>query len=1180
MPIPRFALCRQLLAGAFLISCLAYSTFLLAQAPTTQPPAKKAEAPAPPQQQPAAAQQAPAAQAQRAPSAAGQEGGPVRSAQGEEERGGPMSARTFNGLRLRSIGPAVTSGRIAALAVNPQDSTNIFVAAASGGVWKTTNAGITWTPVFENEGSYSIGAITLDPKNPSIVWVGTGENNSQRSVGYGDGVYRSEDGGRTWRNMGLKNSEHIGKIIVDPRDSNVVYVAAQGPLWGPGGDRGLYKTTDGGKTWKAVLTISENTGVTDIAMDPQNPDTIYAAAWQRRRHVWTLINGGPESGLHKSVDGGATWTKLRGGLPGGPGGAPGAGGPGGGGGGEDIGRIGLAISPADPRVIYAQIEAGNRRGGTYRSADRGATWERRNEYDTTAMYYGKIFADPKDADRIYVMNVNIMTSDEGGRNLRSLGSRSKHVDNHAMWIDPANTDHMLVGCDGGLYESYDRGANWRFFSNLPITQFYAVTVDTAAPFYNVYGGTQDNFSLGGPARSRNNSINNYDWFVTQGGDGFRSVVDPEDPNIVYAESQHGGLVRFDRRTGERLGIQPQEGKGEMGLRWNWDSPILISPHAHTRLYFAANKLFRSDDRGDTWKAVSGELSREIDRNKLPVMGKVWGPDAIAKSASTSLYGNCTALTESAKKEGVIYVGTDDGLIHVTEDGGKTWRKIEKFSGVPDNTFVSRLLASQHDVNTVFAAFDNHKNSDFAPYLLKSTDSGKTWTSIKGDLPANGPVYAIAEDHINANLLFVGTEFGLFFSTNGGQKWIRLRGGFPTIAVKDLAIHKQMNDLAVATFGRGFYILDDYSPLRAVKMETFAAESSIFPVRDALMFIPASPIGGRGKGFQGETYFTAENPPVGATITYFLKEAPKTKKQRRQDAEREAGRKNEALRYPSADELRAEDEEEAPALILTVTDSTGRVVRRLNGSATPGLQRVTWDLREPAANLPPERGAGGPGGGGGGAGGGGEEGFFEPPGGPLVMPGTYKVTLAKRVDGALTPLPGEQTFNVVVEGQASMKPEDRAALHAFQQKVVKLQRAVNGALDVANTTKTRLGLIKRAIQETPSLDLKVREQADTLDKRVNEILRALRGDTSLRQRNENTPPAISERVGGIAGDQRQSISRPTQTHLDAYAIAAQEFAVQLAALRLLVETDLTKLEKTLEAAGAPYTPGRIPTWQDQ
>jgi photosystem II stability/assembly factor-like uncharacterized protein len=462
----------------------------------------------------------------------------------------PMSASTFSGLRLRSIGPAFTSGRVTSIAVDPTDHSRYFVGVASGGVWKTTNAGTTWVPVFENEGSYSIGTVALDPKNPLTVWVGTGENNSQRSVSYGDGVYRSDDGGRSWRNVGLKASEHIGRIAIDPRNSDAVYIAAQGPLWGPGGERGLFKTTDGGKTWKNLLSVSENTGVTDVVIDPNNPDTLYAASYQRRRHVWTFINGGPESAIHKSTDAGATWNKLRVGLPT-----------------VDMGRIGLAISPVDTNVLYATIEAADGRGGVFRSLDRGGSWERRNPFDTTAMYYSKIFADPKEVDRIYVMNVFLMVSDDGGRTLRRLGEKSKHVDNHVIWIDPDNTRHYLVGCDGGVYESYDRGANWLFKSNMPVGQFYDVTVDNSTPFYNVYGGMQDNFSVGGPSRTRSASgIVNSDWFVTQGGDGFRTQVDPEDPNILYAELQYGGLVRVDKRTGERMGIQPGEGKGEQGLR--------------------------------------------------------------------------------------------------------------------------------------------------------------------------------------------------------------------------------------------------------------------------------------------------------------------------------------------------------------------------------------------------------------------------------------------------------------------------------------------------------------------------------------------------------------------------------------------------------------------------------------
>ena len=1063
----------------------------------------------------------------------------------------PMSPPTFNGLKLRAIGPAFTSGRVIGFAVDPTNPAHYFAAAASGGVWKTVNNGTTWVPVFDNEGAYSIGAIVLDPKNPLTVWVGTGENNSQRSVSYGNGLYRSDDGGRTWKNVGLKTSEHIGRIAIDPKDSNIVYVAAQGPLWGPGGDRGLFKTTDGGKTWKNILPISENTGVTDIVIDPQNPETLYAASYQRRRHMWTLIDGGPESVIYKSTDAGVTWNKLKAGLPT-----------------TEMGRIGLAISPVDPNVVYATVEAADRKGGIFRSGDRGGSWERRNEFDATAMYYARIVADPKDVDRIYVMNVFLMVSDDGGRTLRRLGEKSKHVDNHDIWINPNNTDHYLVGCDGGVYESQDRGVNWNFKSNLPVTQFYDVTTDNAVPFYNVYGGAQDNFSFGGPSRTRSASgITNGDWFVTNGGDGFRSQVDPEDPNTIYSELQNGSLARFDKRTGERIGIQPQVGRGEEPLRWNWDSPFIISPHSHTRLYFAADKLFRTDDRGDSWQVVSGQLSRGLDRDRLPVMGKVWGIDAVAKNASTAFFGNASALAESPKKEGLIYVGTDDGLIQVTEDGGKNWRKIEKFPGVGDMAYVSRIIASNHDPNTVYAAFDNHQNADFKPYLLKSTDAGRTWVAISSNLPKNGPVLAIAEDHVNPNLLFTGTEFGLFFSVDGGQKWVQLKGGLPTIAVRDISIHKRENDLVVGTFGRGIYILDNYTALRAVKPEVLKQDAVIFPVKDALMFIQSQPLGGRGKSFQGESFYTADNPPFGATVTYYLKDAIKTRKEKRQEAEKEAEKKGAAAPWPSQTELRAEEEEEPPAILLTITDSANRVVRRLSGPIAAGIQRVNWDLRYPAANLqgPPPPDA---------------EPDFEPPAGPLVMPGSYKVTLAKRVDGIVTLLGPAQEFQVVVDGQESMSAADRVALSEFQQKAARLQRAVNGALAAANALKPRLAAIKRAIVETPSVPQKLQEDAAVLDKRTNEILRSLSGDSAARQRNMNTPPSISERVGNVVGPQRTSTARPTQTQVNQYNAAAQDFEQVLAQLRQLIEGDLARLEKQLETSGAPWTPGRIPEWKDQ
>ncbi|HVF59665.1 MAG TPA: glycosyl hydrolase, partial [Thermoanaerobaculia bacterium] len=749
---------------------------------------------------------------------------PKKSEKKDEKKKEPWSAETFAGLELRGIGPAVASGRVGDIAIHPSDESTWYVAAASGGVWKTINAGTTWAPIFDKQGSYSIGCLAIDPKDPLVVWVGSGENNVQRSVSYGDGVYKSVDGGRTWENVGLKASEHIGKILIDPRDSNVVYVAAQGPLWSAGGDRGLYKTTDGGKTWKAVLQISENTGITDVVLDPRDPDVLYAAAHQRRRHVWGIVAGGPESGLHKSADGGATWKKLSNGLPS-----------------EEIGRIGLAIAPSDPGTLYAIVEAAGKASGFYRSQDGGSSWEKRSDHVSgSPQYYQEIFVDPKDADRIYSMDAWAHVSEDGGKTFRRLGERFKHVDNHALWIDPDDSKHLLMGSDGGIYESWDRAATWDFKSNLSLAQFYRVAVDNAAPFYNLYGGTQDNNTLGGPSRTVSASgITNDDWFVTVGGDGFQSRVDPTDPNIVYSQWQYGGLVRYDRKSGELIDIKPVEEAGEEPLRFFWDSPLIVSPHAPTRLYFAANKVFRSDDRGDSWKRVSPDLTRRLDRNTLKIMGRVWGPDAVFKNSASSYFGNVVALAESPKVEGLLYAGTDDGLVQVSEDGGASWRKIERFPGVPEMTYVARLDAGKHDASTVYAAFDNHKMGDFKPYALKSTDRGKTWTSIAGDLPEKGTVYALAEDHVNRDLLFAGTEFGVFFTVDGGKKWIQLNGGMPTIAVRDIAIQQRENDLVLATFGRGFYILDDYTPLRHVRTEADLEKDAIlYPVKKTWMFIQA------------------------------------------------------------------------------------------------------------------------------------------------------------------------------------------------------------------------------------------------------------------------------------------------------------------------------------------------------
>jgi len=1076
---------------------------------------------------------------------------PKKSEKKDEKKKEPWSAETFAGLELRGIGPAVASGRVGDIAIHPSDESTWYVAAASGGVWKTTNAGTTWSPIFDQQGSYSIGCVAIDPKDPLVVWVGSGENNLQRSVSYGDGVYKSLDGGRTWENVGLKASEHIGRIVIDPRDSNVVYVAAQGPLWSAGGDRGLYKTTDGGKTWKAVLAISENTGVTDVVLDPRAPDVLYAAAHQRRRHVWGIVAGGPESGLHKSADGGATWKKLSNGLPS-----------------EEIGRIGLALAPADPGTLYAIVEAANRGGGFYRSQDGGSSWEKRGDHVSgSPQYYQEIFVDPQDADRIYSMDTWAQVSEDGGKTFRRVGERFKHVDNHALWIDPDDSEHLLMGSDGGIYESWDRGATWDFKSNLSLAQFYRVAVDNATPFYNLYGGTQDNNTLGGPSRTVSASgITNDDWFVTVGGDGFQSRVDPTDPNIVYSQWQYGGLVRYDRKSGELIDIKPIEEAGEEPLRFFWDSPLIVSPHAPTRLYFAANKVFRSDDRGDSWKRVSPDLTRRLDRNTLKIMGRLWGPDAVFKNAGSSYFGNVVALAESPKVEGLLYAGTDDGLVQVSEDGGATWRKVERFPGVPEMTYVARLEAGKHDASTVYAAFDNHKMGDFKPYLLKSADRGRTWTSIAGDLPARGSVYALAEDHVDPRLLFAGTEFGVFFTMDGGKQWTQLKGGMPVIAVRDLAIQERENDLVVATFGRGFYVLDDYTPLRRTTPALLEQEAVLFPLDDRIwMYHASQPLGLPEKAFQGDSFFTAPNPPFGAVFTYYLKDELKTRKKARLAAEKEVVETGGDVSYPSWDALREEQREEEPAVVLTVADEEGRVVRRLTAPAEAGLHRVAWDLRFPPANPVQLTPAGEP------------NPFADKPRGPMVAPATYTVTLGKLVDGKLTPLAEPQSFTPKPLGLAVLPAADTAAELDFQRKTARLQRAVLGAAQAAGEAQVRIDHIKKALLETPDADPKLGEEVRAIEARLRDLDVALSGDPIRARYNEPVPSAIVDRVQTVVGGHWAASSGATASHRESYRIASQEFGPVLEQLRKLIEEDLEGLESKLEAAGAPWTPGRVPRW---
>ena len=1069
-------------------------------------------------------------------------------AQADDDEATPsLSSRTLSGLSFRNVGPALTSGRVADLAVNPQNHDEYYVAVASGGVWKTTNHGTTYEPIFDGESSYSIGCVTLDPQNPQVVWVGTGENNAQRSVGYGDGVYKSTDGGRSWRNMGLKTSEHIGNIVVDPRNSDVVYVAAQGPLWSAGGERGLYKTTDGGETWTEVLgedLIDEHTGVNEVHIDPRNPEVLYVSTWQRRRKVWTQIMGGPGSGVYKSTDGGESWTKIQRGLPGG-----------------DLGRIGLAVSPADPDVVYAIVEA-NEGGGFFRSTNQGQSWQRMSNMETIGLYYQEIFADPHDVDRVYVMDTYAFKTEDGGRNFERINSRHKHVDNHAIWIDPGNANHYIMGCDGGLYETWDNATTWHYKPNLPIIQFYKVTVDNAEPFYHIYGGTQDNNSMGGPSRTINeHGIANEDWYITNGGDGFESAVDPENPNLVYAQAQYGWLVRYDKQSGERIFIQPQPDKDEPALRWNWDAPLLISPHQSSRVFFAANKLFMSDDRGNTWQAISPDLSRQLDRNQFPVMGRTWSIDAVARHKSTSIYGNLVALDESKLEQGLLYAGTDDGLIHTSTDLGETWSTVqtEDLPGIDGRVYVNMLLASQHDPNVVYAALNNHKNGDFAPYLFKSTDRGQTWTAIESDLPARGSVYCIAEDHENPNLLFVGTEFGVFTSTNGGANWHQLKGGLPTIAIRDMAIHEGEDDLVLASFGRGFYVLDDYSPLReltAQENDILAADAHLFPTAPALLFNEASPYGGNS---QGNSFYAAENPPVGAHFTYYFRESLKTLEQQRKAREAELLKAGEDIPFPSAEEIRAEDDEVAPYLLFTITDAEGDVVTRIQAPARAGMKRLTWNLRYPS--LSPVSGRTRQDGN--------NRGF-------LALPGTYHIAMGQVVDEVYTELVPKQPFEVRSLDNLTLPAEDQQALLAFQKKVAELNRSISGASAVRADMAERVDHLKAAIRQAPSVPIEMMAQVRGIEKQLIEMNRALNGDYSLSRHEFETLPGISDRVRGILWGLSGSRSAPTTTMRRNYEIAAEAFEPFYEELKALVE-QVHGIEEKLEEYGAPYTPGRIPTW---
>lgn len=1051
----------------------------------------------------------------------------------------------ISALKFRSIGPSFTSGRISDFAVNPDNPFEYYIATSSGGVWKTNNSGTTYQPIFDSQGSYSIGCITMDPNNSSTIWVGTGENNNQRSVAYGDGVYKSNDGGSSWKNVGLKDSKHIGKIIVHPENSDIVWVAAIGPLWNSGGERGVYKTTDGGSTWNLVLEIDNYTGVTDLVIDPRNPDVLYAAAFQRARHVFTYLGGGPGSGIYKTVDGGENWSKSNKGLPS-----------------VDIGRIGLSISPANPEIIYAIVEAAQGKSGFFKSTNRGASWKKQSGHVTSGNYYQEIIADPVDENTIFSMDTWLKISTDGGKSFRNTGEDTKHVDNHCIWINPQNNSHWLVGCDGGIYETWDKAKTWHFKANLPITQFYKVAVDNDSPFYNIYGGTQDNFSMGGPSRSlTSHGILNSEWYITHGGDGFESQVDPNNPDIVYAQSQYGVLVRYDRKSGEEVGIQPKERKGENGYRWNWDAPLVVSPHKEGRVYFAANKVFKSDDYGNNWEVLSDDLTRQLNRNELKIMDKIWSIDAVAKNRSTSPYGTLVAFSESRLNENLLVAGSDDGLIHITEDGGQNWRQIDNIPGVPTRTYVNAVFCSKHDENVIYAAFNHHKYGDFKPYLFKTTNKGLSWTEISNNLPERGSVYSIEEDHVDSELLFCGTEFGVFFSPNGGQRWKQIKKGVPTIAVRDVAIQERENDLVLGTFGRGFYVLDDYSVLRNVDDGVMGEEAKIFASRPALMFEMSKPLGLPGKAFLGDALYTGDNLGPVAMIDYYYPDKESSLKSKRQSKDKKMAKDNGDNPYPDYDQLLSESREMEAMLVFTIADSDGNVVRKLTKSPSPGIHRLMWGLRfaskDPINLSRPS--------------------FYNPfagrSEGTLVEPGTYTVTMSRLYDGVVESLTEPVEFEVKALNNTVLPADDRSAKVEFQREVAEFSRSVQGAQHLIREMRNKLRHIKEAINkvEQPVDDL-IKSYYD-VDRKLDDASRELSGDNIKTRLDIDQPPSPATRLGWINYEQKYSTSSPTGTHRMSLAIAKEEFAPILETLKTIANKDLNDLEQKLEDADAPYTPGR-------
>ena len=1027
--------------------------------------------------------------------------------------------QALSGFSFRSVGPAFMSGRIADIAIDPNNENIWYVAVGSGGVWKTTNAGTTWKPLADKQPFYSTGAITLDPNNSQTVWLGTGENVGGRHVGIGHGMYLSRDGGKTWKNKGLKKSEHISKIIVHPTDSNTLWVAAQGPLWSSGGERGLYKTTDGGATWRQTMNLDEWTGVTDLLIDPRDPNVLYAASWQRHRNVAAYMGGGPGTAIYKSVDGGESWRKLKTGLPS-----------------SNMGKIGLAISPMQPDVIYAAIELDRKKGGVYRSANAGESWEKMSDTvsgGTGPHYYQELVASPHHFDRIYLMNVRVLVSENGGKDFYTMKESNKHSDNHAMVFKADDPNYILVGTDGGIYETFDDTENWKFVNNLPLTQFYKLAVDDAYPFYNIFGGTQDNNTQGGPSQTFNrNGISNADWFVLLGGDGHQPATEPDNPDIVYAQSQQGNLHRVDRTTGEAVYIRPQNGLDEPYERFNWDAPILVSQHDPKRLYFGSQRVWRSENRGDSWNTISSDLTKNEERLALPIMGLQQSWDAAWDVYAMSTYNTITSLAESAQDENILYAGTDDGLLHATKDGGATWNTltVDKLPDVPATAFINDIKADMFDANVAYVALDNHKFGDYRPMLYKTTNGGKSWKSITKGIPEGTLIWRLVQDHVNPQLLFLGTEYGVYVSLNQGDAWHKFSNGMPTISVRDLAIQKRENDLVAATFGRSFYILDDYSPLRAISEENLAKGDQLFPIEKALQYVQER----GGTSSQGASFYTAKNPTYGAQFTYYIANDTKTMKAKRKASEKKLKKDKKDIPFPGWEALDAEDFEKKPQAILRVTDASGKVLTEITGAYTKGIHRKHWDLRQrlaSALDIHSSRDSG--------------TGLSSD-----VTRGTYYVQLFKKHNGALLQLTPKEAFEVARLRQNVLTNPKAASHNAYKAKLNALYVKSEIMDNKLEKTKKKIVALSKAIGFAQANQDVLHKTVYDLQKQHYNLARKIDGSEAKGEVGEKDTPTLSFRISVASRGFYSNTYGPTAMHMESHDMAVallNELAPQVDAL---------------------------------